>query len=460
MTGQEISAIAQKQREFFATHATLPLKTRIVMLKKLRANIKENEQKIAKAIYADLGKSAFESYICETGLVLSEISHMIKHIKSYAKDKTVPTPLAQFASRSYVKKMPYGVVLIMSPWNYPFLLTMGPLSNAIAAGNTAVVKPSAYSPATSAIIKKIISEVFDEKYVAVIEGGREENTYLLDEKFDYIFFTGGKTVGKLVMEKASKHLTPVTLELGGKSPCIIDKSAKLDLAAKRIVFGKFLNLGQTCVAPDYILCEKSVKEKFVACLKKEIEKQFTIAPLTNEDYGKIINKKHFEKIVSLIDKNKVVHGGKYDENTLKIEPTVMDNVTFDDAIMQEEIFGPVLPVLEFESIDTVIKTVNDNPHPLALYIFAEDKSVIKNITSKCIFGGGCVNDVVIHLATSYMGFGGVGESGMGAYHGKCGFDTFSHSKSILDKKTFMDLPMRYQPYKSKFYEKLLHIFLK
>ncbi len=460
MTGQEISAITQKQREFFATHATLPLKTRIGMLKKLRANIKENEQEIAKAIYADLGKSAFESYICETGLVLSEISHMIKHIKSYAKDKTVPTPLAQFASRSYVKKMPYGVVLIMSPWNYPFLLTIGPLANAIAAGNTAVVKPSAYSPATSTIIKKIINEVFDEKYVAVIEGGREENTYLLDEKFDYIFFTGGKTVGKLVMEKASKHLTPVTLELGGKSPCIIDKSAKLDLAAKRIVFGKFLNLGQTCVAPDYILCEKSVKEKFVACLKKEIEKQFTKTPLTNADYGKIINKKHFDKIVSLIDKNKVVYGGKYDETTLKIEPTVMDNVTFEDAVMQEEIFGPVLPVLEFESIDTVIKTVNDNPHPLALYIFAEDKSVIKNVTSKCIFGGGCVNDVVIHLATSYMGFGGVGESGMGAYHGKCGFDTFSHSKSILDKKTFMDLPMRYQPYKSKLYEKLLHIFLK
>ena len=459
MTKHEISQIVENQRKYFNSHKTLDVKYRIEMLKKLKNSIKINENRISEAIKKDLGKSAFESYMCEVGLTLSEISYMIKHTKKFAKDKTVITPLPQFASRSFIKKMPYGVVLVMSPWNYPFLLTMGPLADAIAAGNTIVVKPSAYSPNTSQVIKEIIESTFDSKYVAVIEGGREENTHLLDEKFDYIFFTGGKTVGKLVMEKASKHLTPVTLELGGKSPCIVDKSAKLKLAAKRIVFGKYLNLGQTCVAPDYILCHKEIKDEFVGYLKDEINKQYGTKVLDNPDYGKVITKKHFDKVVSLIDYSKVCYGGKYDEGALKIEPTILDNVTFEDAVMQEEIFGPLLPVITFETIDEVQMYVNSNPKPLAFYVFSSDKKNIKQLTTNCTFGGGCINDTIIHLATSYMGFGGVGESGMGSYHGKCGFDTFSHKKSIVDKKTFIDLPMRYQPYK-KIYGKLLKMFLK
>lgn len=458
MHKEQIQLIVNKQREYFQTGETLDLKFRINALRKLKRAIEENTDKINDAIKKDLGKSAFEGYMCETGLALSEISFMISHIKKFAKDRTRLTPLAQFASRSYVKKSPYGVCLIMSPWNYPFLLTIDPLADALAAGNTVILKPSAYSPNTTAVIGDIIKSTFDEKYVAFVDGGREENSHLLEERFDYIFFTGGKSVGRLVMEKASKNLTPVTLELGGKSPCIVDKSANIKLSAKRIVWGKYLNLGQTCVAPDYVLCHEDVKEKFIDAVKCEIDKQFKNA-LENPDYGKIINKKHFDRIVGLIDDGKVVKGGKYHCNTLQIEPTVMDNVTWDDKVMGEEIFGPVLPVLTYRDIGEVIQTVNNNPSPLALYIFSGDKKVIKTVTERCSFGGGCVNDVVIHLATCHMGFGGVGESGMGSYHGKYGFDTFSHEKSIVDKKTWLDLPMRYQPFK-KINEVLIHMFLR
>lgn len=459
MTREQIKSIIQSQNSFFATGKTLPISFRKEALGKLKAALYKYEEKISGAIKSDLGKSAFESYMCETGLVINEISHMEKHIKSFAKEKRVRTPLAQFASRSFTKPSPYGTVLIMSPWNYPLLLTLGPLVDALAAGNTAVIKPSAYSPATSNIIKTIITEVFPTEYVAVVTGGREENNFLLDEKFDYIFFTGSKAVGSLVLQKAAPHLTPVTLELGGKSPCIVDAYANLRLAAKRIVFGKFLNCGQTCVAPDYILCHSSVKDKLIEFIKTEIKSQFGESPLNNPDYGKIVSKKHFDRILSLINAEKTVYGGKSHPETLKIEPTVMDNVSQEDAVMQEEIFGPVLPVLTFETIDEVIEIINNNPTPLALYIFSSDKKVIRKITSHCLFGGGCINDVVIHLATTNMGFGGVGESGMGSYHGKVGFETFSHRKSIVDKKTFIDLPMRYQPYK-KFNEKLIRMFLR
>jgi aldehyde dehydrogenase (NAD+) len=459
MTKEQIAEIVRKQQQYFSSGETLSVQTRIAALKKLRQAVKDNEEIIAQALKQDLGKSAFESYMCETGLVLSEISYMLRHIRSYAREKTVYTPLAQFASRSYKKPMPYGVTLIMSPWNYPLLLTLDPLVDALAAGNTAVIKPSAYSPATSQVIKDILEDIFPEEYVAVVTGGREENTYLLDQKFDYIFFTGSKAVGQTVLEKASKYITPVTLELGGKSPCIVHRSANLKLAAKRIVFGKYLNCGQTCVAPDYIYCEASIKDEFVSCVKEEIAKQYGARPLDNANYGKIISEKHFDRIVSLIDTNKTIAGGKYDRSTCRIEPTVLDHITWDDAVMKEEIFGPVMPILTFESVDQVIDQVNSCDKPLALYIFAEDKSVIKKVTSRCAYGGGCVNDVVIHLATSNMGFGGVGESGMGAYHGKIGFDTFTHYKSMVDKKTWMDLPMRYQPYKT-LYRKLLNMFLR
>ena len=458
MNKEQIQSIVQKQREYFNKGETLDIKFRIEQLKKLKRAIEKNTDKINEAIKKDLGKSGFEAYMCETGLVLSEISFMLSHIKKFAKDKTRLTPLAQFASRSYVKKSPYGVCLIMSPWNYPFLLTFDPIVDAIAAGNTCVVKPSAYSPHTTRVMGELIKETFDEEFIAFVDGGREENTCLLEEKFDYIFFTGGKSVGRLVMEKASRHLTPVTLELGGKSPCIVDKSANIKLSAKRIVWGKFLNCGQTCVAPDYVYCHEDVKDEFIDVLKCEIDKQFENA-LENPDYGKIINKKHFERIMGLIDEKKLVKGGSCSEDSLKIEPTVMDNVTWEDKVMGEEIFGPVLPILTFHDIDSIINTVNSNPSPLALYIFAQNKKIVKKVTNQCLFGGGCVNDVVIHLATSRMGFGGVGESGMGAYHGKYGFDTFSHEKSIVDKKTWLDLPMRYQPFK-KINEVLIHMFLR
>lgn len=459
MTASEIKQTVNAQRSFFSTGVTLNIAFRIHALKKLKTYIQTHEAEISAAIEHDLGKSAFESYMCESGLVLSEISYMLKHIHSLAKEQRVRTQLAQFHSRSFKKPSPYGVTLIMSPWNYPFLLTIDPLVDAIAAGNTAIIKPSAYSPHTSELIKNMIETCFDKKYVSVVTGGRTENTCLLNEHFDYIFFTGSQSVGKEVMKHASERLTPVTLELGGKSPCIVDKSANIKLAARRIVFGKYLNCGQTCVAPDYIYCDKTVKDRLVSEIKRQIKKQFKSDPLTNKKYGKIINEKHFDRIVRLIEHEKVVYGGRTDRTTLKIEPTVMDKVTFSDAVMQEEIFGPVLPVLTFDSTEQAIQKINAMAHPLALYIFTSHKSTAKKITEHCRFGGGCINDTIIHLATSEMGFGGFGESGMGSYHGKDGFQTFSHYKSIVDKKTWMDLPMRYQPYR-KTHDKLIHMFLK
>ena len=456
----DIKEIISKQREYFKSGATLPVEFRIDSLKKLYATVKQHENDIAAALKFDLGKSNFESFMCEIGMVLSEISYMIKHTKKFASKKRVRTPLAQFASSSYRQPTPYGNVLIMSPWNYPFLLSIGPLIDAIAAGNTAVIKPSAYSPYTSEIVKKIISETFATEHVAVVTGGRRENSALLEQKFDFIFFTGSQNVGKEVLRHAAEYLTPVVLELGGKSPCIVDDSAKIKIAAKRIVFGKFLNCGQTCVAPDYVLCDKKIKNILISEICNQIIEQYSENPLNNNDYGKIINDKHFERICKLIDKEKIVTGGVFDKEKLKIEPTLMDNVTWDDAVMQEEIFGPVLPVLTYDKFEDVFDLLYDKQKPLALYLFSENKKHIKEITRRVSYGGGCINDTIIHLATSEMGFGGVGESGMGQYHGKAGFETFSHTKSIVDKKTFIDLPMRYQPYSKSFYNKLVRFFLK
>ncbi len=460
MTQQEVVQLLETQRAFFDSGATLPVSFRIKMLKVLYASIKSHEQEIAHALSADLGKSAFEGFMCEIGMALSEITYMIKHTRRFAKEKRVRTPLAQFAAKSYQKPSPFGNVLIMSPWNYPFLLTVDPLANAIAAGNTAVIKPSAYSPATAEIVKRIVAECFPAEYITVVTGGRQENAALLEQKFDFVFFTGSQSVGKEVLRHTAEHLTPAVLELGGKSPCIIDSTAKLKLAAKRVVFGKFLNCGQTCVAPDYILCQRTVKDAFVKELKAQIEAQYGKAPLQNADYGRIVNEKHFDRLLSLIDTEKVVHGGESKRDTLQIAPTVMDGVCFEDAVMQEEIFGPVLPILTFDRMEEVISLLQDRPKPLALYLFTESKQNIRMITERVRFGGGCINDTIIHLATSEMGFGGVGESGMGAYHGKVGFDAFSHTKSIVNKRTWMDLPMRYQPYHSKLYARLLRMFLK
>ncbi len=460
MSTVNIDQILESQRNYFQSGATLPVSFRIEMLEKLRDTIKEHETEICAALTSDLGKSAFEGYMCEVGLVLDEIHYMIKNTRRFAAKHRVPTPLTQFAATSYKKPSPYGNTLIMSPWNYPFLLTVDPLVDAIAAGNTAIVKPSAYSPATGEIIKKIVEECFPSNYIAVVLGGRKENSALLEKKFDFIFFTGSTLVGKEVLRHAAEYVTPCVLELGGKSPCIIDSSANVKLAAKRIVFGKYLNCGQTCVAPDFILCHSSVKDEFVKEVCEQVKKQFGENPLENPDYGKIINEKHFDRLLGLIEENKTVLGGNSNRETLQITPTVMDNVTWDDAVMQEEIFGPIMPILTFDKFEDLFPMLLNKEKPLALYFFSEDKDHIEEITSRISYGGGCINDVVIHLATSEMGFGGVGESGMGSYHGKEGFNIFSHSKSIVDKKTWMDLPIRYQPYTNELYRKLLRFFLK
>ena len=451
MEKEKIELLVKKQQEYFHTGETLPVSFRKAALNKLYTVISAHEE--------DLGKGSMEAFMCEAGLTLSEISHMQKHLNKYAAPKRVRTPITNFHSASIIRPCPRGCVLIMSPWNYPFLLSMEPLVDAVAAGNTVILKTSAYSPATSAVIEKIISEGFPDKYIAVVTGGREENSSLLTNRFDHIFFTGSQAVGKEVLRHAAENLTPVTLELGGKSPCIVDATANIKLAARRIVFGKFLNCGQTCVAPDYILCDEKVRDELTDTLRREIIRQFGEKPLENNDYGKIINKKHFDRLLGLIDSSKVVFGGGSDEATLRIEPTVMENVTFEDKVMQEEIFGPVLPVITYNSLKDAMEEIEMRQHPLALYIFSRDRGNIEMVTSKCRYGGGCVNDVVVHLATSEMPFGGFGESGMGAYHGKYGFDTFTHYKSILDKKEWIDLPMRYQRY-TKLNEKLLRMFLK
>lgn len=459
MTEQEIKDILQQQNHFFSSGKTIPAEFRLKQLESLKEAMIRHEADLAAALKEDLGKSRMESYMCEIGLTLSELTWMQKHLRSLMRSKRVSTPAAQFAAKSFRSPSPYRTVLIMSPWNYPVLLTLDPLIDAIAAGNTAVVKPSAYAPCTFDVMKTMIEECFPAHYVAVVDGGRAENQALLQQRFDMIFFTGGKTVGREVLRHAAEYLTPVTLELGGKSPCIVDSTAKIRLAAKRIVFGKYLNCGQTCVAPDYILCDKRIRDELITAILAEIEKQFGKEPLKNPNYGKIINEKHFERILGLINGEKLVYGGQSEPESLRIAPTVLNNITWDDAVMGEEIFGPLLPILTFDTLDEALDTVESHPHPLALYFFSEDKAAQKKVLDTCRFGGGCINDTIIHLATSDMPFGGVGESGMGSYHGRVGFETFSHYRSIVDKKTWMDLPIRYQKY-TGLKEKMMRMFLK
>lgn len=455
----QINEIVNAQRKFFESGATLPVSYRKEALNKLEKAMENHKDEVFAAIKEDLGKGEQETFMCEYGLALSELHYIKKKLNKYARIKHVSTPLTNFASSSYMCKVPYGNVLIMSPWNYPFLLTIDPLVDAIAAGNTVVVKPSAYSPRTSAVIKTIIDEAFDSKYIACLLGGRDANQTLLDSKFDLIFFTGSQAVGREVMAKAAKHLTPVVLELGGKSPCIIDEDANLNIAAKRLVFGKYLNCGQTCVAPDFVYCNSKVKDAFIEAVKKEIVKQFGENPLENPEYGKIINEKHFDRLCGLINENQVVHGGRTNRETLKIEPTVMADVTMEDAVMKEEIFGPVMPIVTFDSLEDILSEINAGPHPLAFYYFSKNLKKARRVIETCRFGGGCINDTIVHLATANMPFGGVGESGMGCYHGKYGFDTFSHTKSIVDKKQWIDVNFRYQPY-TKFSFALIKMFLK
>lgn len=454
-----IQETVERCRAYFSTGATIPVEARIEALRALERSIVAHEDDINAALYKDLGKSATESYMCEVGLTLAELRYQLRHVRRWARRHRKPTGLANFHATSFTVAEPYGVALIMSPWNYPFMLTLEPLAGAIAAGNTCVLKPSAYSPATSAVIRQVVAEALPAEYVAVVEGGRAENAELLDQTFDYIFFTGGVTVGKLVMSKASEHLTPVTLELGGKSPCIIAADANLRVAAARVVFGKYLNCGQTCVAPDYVLVDERVHDAFLAEVIRQIGQMLGERPLENPAWGKIINKKHFDRLSGLIDPAKVVRGGGSDAQTLQIEPTVMDGVTAEDAVMGEEIFGPIMPLITYKTIEEAEAFIKARPKPLALYLFTLSKALEDRFLRHVPFGGGCVNDTVLHLATSAMGFGGVGASGMGSYHGIYSFRTFSHEKSVLKKYNWIDMPLRYQPY-AAWKDKVIRLFLR
>ncbi len=458
MVNEEILQIYQTQRKNMDTCPLRQVNYRLEKLRELYQNIVKAQAEICEALRQDLNKSATESYMTEIGMVLSEISYMQKHLKSFAKPKRVHTPLAQFPAKSFRLPCPKGQVLIISPWNYPFMLSIEPLVNAIAAGNCVMLKPSEHSPHVTAVIKKLIKATFTHNEVYTVLGGRESCSFLLDLDFDHIFFTGSTRVGKIVMQKAAEHFTSVTLELGGKSPCIVDETANIKLAAKRIVFGKFLNCGQTCVAPDYLICHSSIKRQLIQEIARQIVLQYSVDPLRNPDYPKMINPKQFNAAKDLISHDNVIFGGRYNENTLKIEPTLI-TANFNSPSMQEEIFGPILPVLTFENFDELLQVINTYHHPLAFYIFSSNQGRIKKALSYCNFGGGCVNDCIIHLATSAMPFGGLKHSGIGGYHGKVGFETFSHIKSIVDKKTWLDLPLRYQPY-TKTKTKLIKTFVK
>ena len=453
----DIHEIVESEKHFFRTGVTRGVDFRIDMLKKFRKAIIENDELISAALKADLNKQPFESYMCETGLLLEEINFHIKRLKKWSKTRRVKSGIGQLPGKSYVCPEPYGVVLIMAPWNYPVQLCLMPLVGAISAGNCAVVKPSAYAPESSRVISKLIESAFPTGFVTAVEGGRDANKALLDEPFDYIFFTGSVAVGKTVMEAAAKRLTPVTLELGGKSPIIVDETANLPLAARRIAFGKVLNAGQTCVAPDYLMIEKSVESPFIEEYKKALASFFPDGDMSG--MVRIINAKHFERVCNILDNSgNVVIGGARDAETRFIEPAVLTGVPIDSPAMQQEIFGPVLPVLPYEKLDDCIDFIRSRPKPLALYIFSENKMNQEKVLNSCSFGGGCINDTVIHLASSHMSFGGVGESGMGSYHGKKSFDTFTHYRSVL-KQGKLDVKLRYFPYKSG-KEKITRMILK
>ncbi len=439
----------EKQKEFFYTNKTKDVSFRILHLLKLKEVIKEKEENIIKALGKDLGKSNFKAYTSEVGFVLESIGFTLKNIRSWAKEKKVRRPIFMPISRSYFKYEPHGTVLIIGPFNYPFQLIMEPLIGAVAAGNTCVLKPSDKTPETVKILKEIISEVFIEEHVSVVTGNRKAVSELIHSDFDYIFFTGSVPVGKIVMEAASKNLTPVTLELGGKSPTIVHKDADIKKTAARIAWGKFYNSGQTCIAPDYLYVHEDVKDELIKNLKIEIINFYGDDPLKSPDYGKIINSKEFRRLSGLIDENKLYFGGEKIEEKLKISPTILTDITWDDDVMKREIFGPILPVLTYNDIKDVINTVKDRPRPLSLYLFTEDKYLQKKIEDEIPFGGGCINDTISHVSSPRLPFGGTGNSGIGSYHGEESFITFSHKKSMMKKSTRFDIRYIYPPYKGK-----------
>lgn len=454
-----IEKIVKEQRKYFNEFNTRDVNTRIDTLKTIQKWILNNEDKIYEALEKDLNKCDAEAYMCEIGMALSDIRYQIKHLKKWCKRKIVLTSISQFPSIGYKYYEPYGVTLVMSTWNYPFLLSVQPTIASIAAGNTVILKPSAYAPNTSSLLKEMFTETCNKDLVTVIEGGRHENEEILNQKYDYIFFTGSSTVGKLVMSKASENLIPVTLELGGKSPCIIDDDENFKTCVKRCLFGKLLNAGQTCIATDYLFIRNDLKERFIEESRIIIDEFFGENPLNSDQMVKIINKKHFDRLKGLIKDEKILLGGNFDNETLKIEPTLIDVKSKNSKIMQEEIFGPILPIMTYKNIDEVIEYINDHEKPLACYIFSSDKIIQDKIIQKCSFGGGCINDTIMHVIPHNLPFGGVGSSGIGSYHGKYSFKTFSHEKSILNKSKSFDTSIIYYPY-NKLKLKLSKLFLR
>lgn len=439
-------------KAFFNTHKTKNLKFRKQQLKLLSKNIKNHENELLDALYKDLGKSKVEAYATEIGMLLKSIKLMRKELKNWSKTKQTDTPLYLFPTKSYIKKEPYGTVLIIGPFNYPVQLVFEPLIGAIAAGNTVIVKPSELTPHVAIVIRDIIEDTFDETYVSVVEGGIEETQTLLSLPFDYIFFTGSEKVGKIVYEAAARKLIPVTLELGGKSPVIVDDTANIKVASERISFGKFTNAGQTCVAPDYILVQRKVKNDLIKALKKTITEFYGENIEKSPDFGRIVNQKHFNRLNDLIQihKDNVVFGGNSSKEDLYIEPTLLDNITNDNKIMKEEIFGPILPIITYDNFDEVLEIIQSKSKPLSLYLFSEDENMTHRVLEELSFGGGAINDTLMHLANPNLPFGGVGSSGIGQYHGKYSFDTFSHMKSYTFKSTRLESSLFFPPYKGKF----------
>ncbi len=439
----DIARIISRQRQFFYLGHTRNISFRIKQLKILYHTVIEKEKQILDALHADLKKSPYEAYLTEAGLVREEIRFFIKHIPKWARPRRVRTPFYHFPSSSHIYPEPYGIVLIISPWNYPYQLALTPLVAAIAAGNCAVIKPSEFSVHTAEVISDIVKSSFDPGFVSVVTGGPETSAALLKEKFDFIFFTGSTHVGKIVMSAAAAHLTPVILELGGKSPCIVESDANISLAAKRIVSGKFINAGQTCIAPDYLLVKQSVKDELVAEIQKYIERFFGKNPKNSREYPRIISRNHFDRLIRLLQGTTVLYGGDYDLSQLYIAPTLISDPDWTHPVMQEEIFGPILPVIEYNWLTDVIYAIKEHPKPLALYIFTGNADTVEMVLNQLSFGGGCVNDTLIHFATPYLPFGGVGASGMGTYHGKMGFDAFTHYKGIMKSTFLIDFPFRY-----------------
>ena len=445
----QVKAVIEKQRAYFRAGNTKPVKFRKQKIKALKKEIKANEQLIIDALQKDFGKCGYETYLTEIGLVYEEINHLLTHLSDWAEPRRVSTPITQFKGTSHIHRVPHGVTLIIGPWNYPFQLAILPAIGAVAGGNTCIIKPSELTENTAIALQGIVEAVFDEGHVAVVQGGVETSTALLAEKFDYIFFTGSEHVGKIVARAAAEHLTPTTLELGGKSPCIVDKDADLKVAAKRIVWGKYINAGQTCVAPDYLLVHADVKGRLLPLMQEAVRTFYGDNPRTSPDFARIINRKNFDRLSRFLNDGEVVTGGEADAQALYIAPTILDNVSWNDEVMREEIFGPVLPVLTFTGLDEVMVRLNDHARPLSLYYFSGSKKKQKRVTEAVNYGGGCINDTLVHLANPNLPFGGTGNSGIGAYHGRATFETFTQQKSMMKKATWIDLPLRYPPYKGK-----------